>query len=58
MTLLMVKSLFGSGCLLKLNGIEIFLPIITENGVLNNQRIDESLRISINKEINFNKLIF
>ena len=52
------KIAFGSGCLLKLNGIQIFLPIITENGIFNNQRFDESFRISINKEINFNKLIF
>ena len=50
------KIAYGSGCIFNLNGIKIYIPIITENGMFNDQEIDEIIRIKIHGELKINGL--
>jgi len=49
---------FGSGLQYQISGLSIYLPLYTENGLLNGESFSESIRIGIQSKINFNTFGF
>ena len=46
---------YGSGCIFNFNGIQMYLPIITENGLFNGGEYHEVIRIQLQTTINFSR---
>lgn len=50
------ETAFGSGCIFNIGNINIYLPIITENGLFNGGKFHEGIRIKLQTSFNISGL--